>query len=51
MWVNASYRRRSPSNAEDLVAEIYRTHWEYNQTRIHPALKMPLTVFAEQIAE
>jgi hypothetical protein len=32
------------------VAEIYRTLWEYNHTRIHSALKMPLSVFAEQIA-
>jgi hypothetical protein len=33
----------------DLVAEIYRTLWEYNHTRIDSALKMPLSVFAEQI--
>jgi hypothetical protein len=34
----------------DLVAEIYQTLWEYKDTRIHSALKMPLSVFAEQIA-
>jgi hypothetical protein len=34
----------------DLVAEIYQTLWEYKHTRIHSALKMPLSVFAEQIA-
>lgn len=34
----------------ELVAEIYRTLWEYNHTRIHSALKMPPSVFAEQIA-
>ncbi len=34
----------------ELVAEIYRTAWEYNHTRIHSALKMPPSVFAEKIA-
>ena len=34
----------------ELVAEIYRTLWEYNHTRIHSALKMPPAVFAEKIA-
>lgn len=34
----------------ELVAEIYRTLWEYNHTRIHSALKMPPSVFAEKIA-
>lgn len=34
----------------ELVAEIYRTMWEYNHTRIHSALKMPPAVFAEKIA-
>ena len=29
-----------------LVAEIYRTVWVYNHTRIHSALKMPPAVFA-----
>lgn len=33
----------------ELVAEIYRTLWEYNHTRIHSALKMPPTVFAGSI--
>jgi putative transposase len=30
-----------------LVAEIYRTIWQYNHTRIHSALKMPPRQFAE----
>jgi len=30
----------------ELVAEIYRTAWDYNHTRIHSALKMPPAVFA-----
>ena len=34
----------------ELVAEIYRTAWEYNHTRIHSALRMPPSVFAEKIA-
>jgi hypothetical protein len=34
----------------ELVAGIYRTLWEYNHTRIHSALKMPPSVFAEKIA-
>ena len=34
----------------ELVAEIYRTAWEYNHTRIHSALSMPPSVFAEKIA-
>ncbi len=34
----------------ELVAEIYRTLWEYNHTRIHSALRMPPSVFAEKIA-
>jgi transposase InsO family protein len=34
----------------ELVAEIYRTVWEYNHTRIHSALKMPPSAFAEKIA-
>jgi transposase InsO family protein len=34
----------------ELVAGIYRTAWEYNHTRIHSALKMPPSVFAEKIA-
>ncbi len=33
----------------ELVAEIYRTTWEYNHTRIHSALKMPPSVFAEKL--
>jgi transposase InsO family protein len=33
----------------ELVAAIYRTAWEYNHTRIHSALKMPPSVFAEKI--
>ena len=32
----------------ELVAEIYRTIWTYNHTRIHSALKMPPKVFAEK---
>jgi putative transposase len=34
----------------ELVAEIYRTLWEYNHTRIHSALRMPPAVFAEKLA-
>ncbi len=34
----------------ELVAEIYRTLWEYNHERIHSALKMPPSVFAEKLA-
>lgn len=34
----------------ELVAEIYRTAWEYNHTRIHSILKMPPAVFAEKLA-
>lgn len=33
----------------ELVAEIYRTIWEYNHTRIHSALRMPPAVFAAKI--
>lgn len=33
----------------ELVAEIYRTIWDYNHTRIHSALKMPPAVFAERV--
>lgn len=32
----------------ELVAEIYRTLWDYNHTRIHSALKMPPAVFAKK---
>lgn len=32
----------------ELVAEIYRTIWEYKNTRIHSALKMPPAEFAEK---
>lgn len=31
----------------ELVAEIYRTVWVYNHTRIHSVLKMPPAVFAD----
>ena len=34
----------------ELVAEIYRTLWEYNHTRIHSSLKMPPSVYAEKLA-
>jgi len=34
-----------------LVAEIYKTIWEYNNTRIHSALKMPPRVFVKQLAQ
>jgi transposase InsO family protein len=34
----------------ELVAEIYRTAWDYNHTRIHSALSMPPSVFAERSA-
>ena len=33
-----------------LVAEIYRTVWDYNNTRIHSALNMPPVVFAKLYA-
>lgn len=32
----------------ELVAEIYRTVWAYNHTRIHSALRMPPLVFAQR---
>lgn len=32
----------------ELVAEVYRTVWADNHTRIHSALKMPPLVFAER---
>ena len=32
----------------ELVAEIYKTIWVYNHTRIHSALKMPPKVFARR---
>ena len=32
----------------ELVAEVYRTIWVYNTTRIHTALRMPPRVFAKQ---
>lgn len=32
----------------ELVAEIYRTIWSYNNTRIHSALKMPPRIFAQK---
>lgn len=34
----------------ELVAEIYRTAWEYNHTRIHSVLRMPPAAFAEKLA-
>lgn len=34
----------------ELVYEIYRTIWQYNNTRIHTALNMPPTRFALQAA-
>lgn len=33
----------------ELVAEIYRTIWIYNHTRIHSALKMPPIIFAQKL--
>ena len=33
----------------ELVAEIYRTIWEYNNTRIHSALKMPPAVYTKTL--
>jgi putative transposase len=33
----------------ELVAEIYRTAWDYNHTRIHSALRMPPSAFAEKL--
>ncbi|MBU6500749.1 IS3 family transposase [Patescibacteria group bacterium] len=37
------------STLGEFVAAIYRTIWEYNHTRIHSALKMPPSVFAEKM--
>jgi putative transposase len=34
----------------ELVAEIYRTMWDYNHVRIHSALRMPPATFAEKLA-
>lgn len=34
----------------ELVAEIYRTLWEYNHVRIHSILRMPPTMFADKLA-
>jgi putative transposase len=34
----------------ELVAEIYRTLWDYNNTRIHSALNMPPVAFAKLYA-
>lgn len=34
----------------ELVAEIHRTVWAYNTTRIHSALKMPPRAFAKKFA-
>ena len=34
----------------ELIAEIYRTIWKYNNTRIHSALKMPPRMFEKQLA-
>lgn len=39
------------STLGELVAEVYRTIWEYNNTRIHSALKMPPAEFAEKAEE
>jgi putative transposase len=36
-------------NIGDLVYEIYRMIWRYNNTRIHSALKMPPVQFAEKV--
>lgn len=33
-----------------LVALIYQTAWSYNHTRIHSALRMPPSAFAEKVA-
>lgn len=35
----------------ELVAEIYRTIWVYNNTRIHSALKMPPAAFIKRLEE
>ena len=34
----------------ELVYEIYQTIWQYNNTRIHTALKMPPMQFAQKLA-
>lgn len=36
------------STLGELVAELYRTVWVYNHTRIHSVLKVPPLVFAQQ---
>lgn len=38
-------------NLGEFVYEIYRTIWQYNNARIHSALKMPPAQFAIQAAE
>lgn len=35
----------------ELVAEIYRTVWDYNHMRIHSALKMPPVTFAQKMRQ
>jgi transposase InsO family protein len=35
----------------ELVAEIYRTVWAYNHTRIHSALRMPPAAYAEKVKQ
>jgi transposase InsO family protein len=35
----------------ELVAEVYRTVWDYNHNRIHSALKMPPTVFLKHLEQ
>jgi transposase InsO family protein len=35
----------------ELIAEIYRTIWTYNNDRIHSALKMPPKTFIKQLGE
>lgn len=35
----------------ELVADIYRIIWKYNNTRIHSALKMPPRMFEKQLAQ
>jgi putative transposase len=37
------------TSAGELIAEIYRTIWEYNNKRIHSAFRMPPAVFARKL--
>ena len=40
----------APIRLSNLLVEIYLALWKYNHTRIHSALNMPPSVFAEKMA-